>query len=264
MSSTFTLSAVPALLAALSLTAIPAEAAELPVAAPSHIAVDVAPAWSPGQDTAANHRWRRYRRNRVDVGDVVAGVLIIGGIAAIANAAKRERYRDRNGDWRYPDNRDYRSGDYRDDAGSRGLDRAVEQCVAEIERDQRVQRVDSVDRDGNGWRVTGSLYNGAGFTCSIGEDGRIENLDTGGQADPYRSGEAGSDYGAPEDRPYQEGGSDDRQWDDDRYSSERTRIEGEAEADMAEAPQYEYPESQDMAEPVEGDMELGTGYPGAD
>lgn len=265
MPSIFKLSAASALVAALSLAATPAAAVDLPAAA-SHTAVDIAPAWSPAGETAANHRWRGYRRhNRVDAGDVVAGVLIIGGIAAIANAANRERYRD--GDWRYPDNRypdnrypgapedwryrDYRQGEFGEEE-SRGLNRAVEQCVAEIERDQRVRNVDSANRDGNGWRVTGSLYNGAGFTCAIGADGRVEQLDTGGNAGPYRSGE--SDY------------SGDRQWDDDRYAAERARVEGAGEEETSNTmpPMPDYPDDTIEVQDSGGeDFDVGQGYEGA-
>ncbi len=80
-----------------------------------------APAWMPGDDDAAGHRRYRHRRDRgVDAGDVLAGILIIGGIAAIANAAKgsSERYPTR--DSRYPEPR--RGGVSYDDG--RGCDRA--------------------------------------------------------------------------------------------------------------------------------------------
>lgn len=64
-------------------------------------------------------RW--HRRDRVDAGDVIGGILVIGTIAAIASAAskasQRDRYPDR--DYRYPNrdrdygyDRDYRSRPY--------------------------------------------------------------------------------------------------------------------------------------------------------
>ena len=33
--------------------------------------------------------WGHHHRDRVDAGDVIAGILIIGGIAAIASAASK-------------------------------------------------------------------------------------------------------------------------------------------------------------------------------
>lgn len=227
MTPKFALSAIPAGIAVLSLCASPLAAAELPIPLPQ-VDTSVDSAWMPGDDTAANHRWYRYRRNRVDAGDVLAGVLILGGIAAIASAANRNRdtrYPDRS----YPDPR-YRGGDWRDE-GARGLDRAVSICSAEIERDARIDRIDGVTRSAGGWRVTGSLYNGDGFSCSIGADGRVQNIDIDGRAEPYRSSENdGVDYDA---------GADD-QWDDDVYSADRARIEGQS-ADGSDGAQVEYP-----------------------
>jgi hypothetical protein len=49
---------------------------------------------------ASARHWRH--RDRVDTGDVLAGILIIGGIAAVASAAsKSSRNREAN-DYRYP------------------------------------------------------------------------------------------------------------------------------------------------------------------
>ncbi|MFZ9395694.1 MAG: hypothetical protein ACO25F_06485 [Erythrobacter sp.] len=129
---------------------------------------------------AHNHRYWRHR-DRIDAGDVLAGVLIIGGIAAIANAAskadRQDRYRER--DYRY-DRPEYREDrDRRRSGEPRGIDRAVDMCVAEVERDVRIDTVDSVERNGEGWRVAGTIFNGDRFTCSIGSDGRIDNVDYG-------------------------------------------------------------------------------------
>ena len=183
--------AISGLIAALSMAATPAAAAELPVAAPAtKSSIPVFGGFDEESLKAERHRYWRYRghhRHHVDAGDVLAGVLIIGGIAAIANAAARSdrdaRYRDRDERYRdyRDDRRDYRSRPTnRSTAGGRGLERAVDMCVAEIERDVRIDSVDSVDRSGEGWRVTGTIFNGDRFTCDIGEDGRIENVDFGG------------------------------------------------------------------------------------
>ncbi|WP_394727449.1 hypothetical protein [Altererythrobacter sp. GH1-8] len=199
-------------------------------------------------ETVQRHRdWYRYRgyhrhRHRgIDAGDVFAGVLILGGIAAIASAAesnKRDReYRER--DVRYRE-RDYRDRDYdyrpqRGDSrydGGRGIDNAVRMCVNEIERDVRVDSVDGVDRTGEGWRVSGALYNGEGFTCRIGPDGRISDIDYGARA----SSEDFSDAFADSDI------SDERaavgQWSADRYAqARRTTDTGKPAARTIEADQ---------------------------
>ncbi|WP_427969041.1 hypothetical protein [Altererythrobacter sp.] len=202
MAQTKRLAAVSGLAAALSMAATPLAAAELPTTAP-RVSVDTPGVFDKDSENAQRHRWYRYRRHRhVDAGDVLAGVLIIGGIAAIAGAASKADRRDR--DYRYRD-RTYRDRpyDYRERRGDsrynsgQGIDRAVDRCVSQIERDVRVDTVDSVDRTGEGWRVTGTIYNGDRFTCRIGQDGRVEDID-------YGRGFAASE---------------DRQWNDDRYAA---------------------------------------------
>lgn len=247
--------AIAGMAAALSMAATPVAAAELPTKTTRTSAV-----FTPGTfhaeeaDADGYRRWRRHRHNRVDAGDVLAGVLIIGGIAAIASAASKNdrdrRYRDR--DYRYRDrdyrNQDYRYRDRRGDSrydGGRGIDNAVEMCVSQIERDVRVDTVDSVDRNGEGWRVTGSLYNGDRFTCRIGQDGRIDDVDFGGFA---------ASAAAPR-APVE-----DNQWSDDRYAAawadagNRTDdavSDGEpAPSAVTDGPQPAYPGG-----PIDGDME---------
>lgn len=101
-------------------------------------------------------------RNGIDTGDVIAGALIIGGIAVIASAGSKERsgYGYRDDDDRYRDNR------YRDNRYGHGNSRAaIERCVSAVQRDARragyrsAQVVDirDVDRERRGWQVTGRL-----------------------------------------------------------------------------------------------------------
>ncbi len=143
--------------------------------------------------------------------------MILGGIAAVANAVKdsnrNERYRNRD----YRDNRD-RDYPYRDPDVT-GIDRAASMCVSAIERDARVEAVDSVDRTAAGWTVSGRLFDGQGFTCSIGADGRIDAVDYGASARPYGTGYEATGYEA---RAYS---GPDNQLDDDRYRAARADIE---------------------------------------
>ncbi len=178
--------ALSGLIAALSMAATPAAAADMPRAAPSaNSAIPMHGVFDADSLKAERHRYWRYRhRDRIDAGDVLAGVLIIGGIAAIANAASNSERDRRYLDERYRDSRyerqDYRAGRApRRSTGGRGIDGAVDMCVAEIERDVRIDSVDSVDRSGDGWRVTGTIFNGDRFTCQIGADGRIDTVDYG-------------------------------------------------------------------------------------
>ncbi|MDJ0642694.1 MAG: hypothetical protein QNJ15_07740 [Erythrobacter sp.] len=175
--------------------------------------------------------WRRHRRG-VRAGDVLAGVLILGGIAAVASAAnnnrRRERdvvivERDRDRD-RYEERR---RDDRRDNprrSGTSGLESAVSQCVDRIERDIRVDSVDSVDRTGEGWLVAGSLFNGSSFLCRIGNDGRIADVEYGGFAS--RNDFEESDYG---ENRFEGSTRAEGQLDDDAYRAARGRVASQPE-----------------------------------
>lgn len=236
------LSAALGLAATVAMAATPVAAAELPVSP----ARGQQPAVSVFKSDDVNaDGWRRYRhRDRIDAGDVLAGVLIVGGIAAIASAAsnnsRNRDYRDdryRN-DYRYRSSDDsyrYRRGDTRSNAGS-GIDNAVNMCVGAIERDVRVASVDGVDRDASGWLVTGTIYNGDGFSCRIDGNGRVDGINYGrGSAVPYT------------------GASEDRQWDDDRYRQAWARVDAQGQGGAtpvpADEPQPAYPGG-----PIDGDL----------
>ena len=171
--------AAGACVAAISLAATPAAALELPRSAPAIYQGDKANGWG-----------RRYHHHhdRIDAGDVLAGVLILGGIAAVASAVSKkdraERYPASAPPLPYPQDRGYR--DYPSDG--RGLDNAVSMCVDQVERGRdRVGSVDSANRTAEGWTVSGALDGGAGFTCRIDNEGRIRTLDIGdarGALDP--------------------------------------------------------------------------------
>ena len=175
------IAAASACAAAFSLS-LPAVAVELPRAATATSAYE--------GEVAYNHRWDRHRRDRIDAGDVLAGVLILGTVAAIAGAAKKDRDRvERVPPPPFPDDRyRYRSGEY--DSDGRGLDRAVDMCVDEIERgSDRVDTVDGANRNGEGWAVSGAIAGGAGFTCRIDNMGRIRAIDIGGARADYAPAE---------------------------------------------------------------------------
>ena len=234
---------VSGLIAAVSLTAAPAAAADAPGRAPMGITSFTVSTFhtstvNPGADVAQWGGWggwgggwrggwgrgwggRGWRRRGPSAGEVLAGVAIIGGIAAIASAASnnrrnrdvvvvdRDRPRDWNRDWNADPN--FRQADRRANprsSGAGGLDSAVNQCLSTIERDVRVGEVEVVQRTAQGWLVGGTLFNGSGFECRIGNDGRIEGVDYGaggplGAADPGVTPGAGS------------------QWDDRRYAAAR-------------------------------------------
>ncbi len=169
----------PALLAALSLTATPVAATELPTTTryePVHASSDYGWGWGRG------YRHHRHR-GRTSAGDVLGAVLVLGTIAAVASAASKAN-RARSYPYPYPaPPYDQRRGDYRPDQ-RRGIEGAADMCLREVERDARARDVTRVERNASGWLVTGEMADGAAFTCSIGADGRIERIDVGGRALP--------------------------------------------------------------------------------
>lgn len=171
---------------------------------------------------------------------MLVSAAIIGGVAAIISSNnRRARDRDvviveRDRDFRNPDWQRNADRRYRDDrrvarpagVGSAGLDSAVDMCLARIERDVRVDTVDNVERTASGWLVSGSLFNGSGFACRIGNSGQIDGIDYGGGFAASADGwGAGYDNGAA---PRGAG-----QWDDSRYSSARAAVGGSVRPDMA-------------------------------
>lgn len=106
--------------------------------------------------TAAPAEARDYRdRGGIDAGDVIAGVAIIGGIAAIASALGRDRY-DYDGYGRGYGNR----GRYQN-----GYNHAVNACANEAQRVGRGQiRIVDVDRSNSDrFRVRGVIESGYGY-----------------------------------------------------------------------------------------------------
>lgn len=160
--------------------------------------------------TSAMAQGRYYDRDDDDdisVGEIIAGALIIGGIAAVASSAGRDRY-DRYDDryrGRYDDRYYNRAGSPRN---------AVEQCVYAAERTANrysyrgrahVTDIRDVDRKRDGYRVKGRIavntrsndwrrgwgndyrgwdnrysgYDAGKFTCDV-RYGRVVDLDFDG------------------------------------------------------------------------------------
>lgn len=121
-------------------------------------------------EARSKRHWHR-QHDRIDGGDILAGIVLIGAIAAIAGSGKKSRDEDRdNRDYRYdrPDDRgDYRAapeaprGDQWVPGSNSAEARAVDACSWAAEGElgdfARVGSIDGVSRDGDGWRVTGSV-----------------------------------------------------------------------------------------------------------
>lgn len=179
------LSAAVTSLAALAMASTPVSALELPSpGAPSAAATKMeAHGWR--YDRGYDRRYgRRHRDRGISTGDVIAGVLVLGAIAAIATTGPK-RSRDTY-DERYPRRAPARADYRRDDRNSdSGIDRAVDMCVDQVERGSaRIDSVDNAARGRDGWRVSGQMADGDAWRCWIDNDGRLRSIDFGnGYAD---------------------------------------------------------------------------------
>ena len=146
---------------------------------------------------AAQDRYRHNDRNRggLSTGEVIAGVAVLGGLAAVLASSRNNRDRD----YRYDDRRGWNDH-------QRGADRAINQCVSAAERQARrwsgsraeVTDIRDIDRNRRGFEVKGRIavrddYRGRGwdragyrgrndrwdegrFTCRV-RDGRVVDVD---------------------------------------------------------------------------------------
>jgi hypothetical protein len=123
-----------------------------------------------------NRGYDRHRRHNrgVSAGDVIAGVAIIGVLAAIAGAASKSS--NRNGDDRYRGN-------------INSEDQAADACASRVEQrygnSARVRNIDTVNRTRDGYEVRGTVETNERsdrddrgtqrFTCSI-RYGQVEDV----------------------------------------------------------------------------------------
>ena len=123
---------------------------------------------------AAAQDWRDRDDDRIGAGEIIAGAVVLGGLAAILGGGNNryDDYRYRNSrDYRYDDYRggNYRGGDYYrngyDGYGQFSSRRAVEQCVSAAEQyAQRrlgsraeVYEIRDIDRENRGYEVKGRI-----------------------------------------------------------------------------------------------------------
>ena len=166
--------------------------------------------------TSASPAMARDRDNDgIDAGDIIAGALIIGGIAAVAGSIGNDRgYNGTYGEpyygpnsGRYDNRYDNRYGyNYNRSGNSR---QAVQQCVNAAQRGAygaRVTDIRSIDRKRDGYRVKGTVivnergggwgrdynyrysgrnYDQGKFTCDV-RYGRVVDLDYSGLRGGYR------------------------------------------------------------------------------
>lgn len=115
----------------------------------------------------------RYDRDRdgISAGEIIAGAVVLGGLAAVLSSGNNGRNDRRGYDDRYDDNRAGYNYDNRNGGGRA----AVNQCVASVERwangysRSDVTQVRSIERTRYGYRVKGNVV------VQDGGSGRYEN-----------------------------------------------------------------------------------------
>jgi hypothetical protein len=120
-----------------------------------HIVTAIAAAALLAAPAAARGRYHHRHHDDVDAGDVVAGAVVIGGIAALASAiGKADREKQ---------------------------DRAVDRCAAEAEgrTGDRVAEILHVAKRKGYYTVEAALDGGASFTCTT-RGGAIYDFQAGG------------------------------------------------------------------------------------
>ncbi len=106
----------------------------------------------------ANDRYDRNRGDGIGIGEVIAGVAILGGLAAILSSGNR----DRGGTYGYDDPYYNNRYDQRSYGGSRA---AVQQCVAVTQNEARrygqgrvrITDITHIDRNRGGYTINGRL-----------------------------------------------------------------------------------------------------------
>ncbi|MCT2400136.1 hypothetical protein [Novosphingobium mangrovi (ex Huang et al. 2023)] len=167
------------------------------LAALAALSMTATPVFARGYDRG--YPRHHHHRGGIDGGDVLAGLLIVGGIAAIASAASKsnrepvreDRYAypggpayDESGYVEVPPVRGYAGSDYPGGpVAAGGFDGAVDACTGEIEGgDRRIGSVDNVRRMGERYSVEGQLEDGRGYACSVDESGRVRSVAVDGRA----------------------------------------------------------------------------------
>lgn len=143
----------------------------------------------------SGYDYRDRDRGGISVGDIIAGAVVLGGIAAVAGSLGRNR-----GDYRY-DERYNRGGNYGYYNGNPRA--AVEQCVNAANNDARsrgyryaqVTQVRDVNDTNYGWKIKGNLQvdgNRGSYNNGRYDDYRYNN-------GYYNNGRYGDRYGYAQD-----------------------------------------------------------------
>ena len=217
---------------ALAVPVKPAGPKTVPITIPLSHTPLAATAWSPADERyEARRHWKRHRHHdRIDGGDLLVGLLVLGGVAAVAGAIDKsgDEQRERRDGADYPQRPyDYRGEDAgredwrgRERSSAGEQDRAVDACSAEASRSGRIDEIYEVEKIDGEWRVRGDYESGSEFTCSVDANGRarVGTEDQASNSDWNARG--GEDFADVADAaPQARVGADAGEGGDDRYAT---------------------------------------------
>ena len=134
----------------------------------------------------AEAQYRSRDRDGVSAGEVIAGAVILGGLAAVLSAGKNGRYQDGY------DRGDYNNGySYNTNNGSSRA--AINQCINQVENQtggynrSNVTQIRSIERTRYGYRILGTLegQDGARGYDRYGQGNRYDQNDRYYQGNRY-------------------------------------------------------------------------------
>jgi|KBSSwiStaDraftv2_1062776.scaffolds.fasta_scaffold45833_3 hypothetical protein len=121
--------------------------------------------------------YRHYRGHGDGFGNFLLGALVVGGVVAIASAASKDRQQRAQGGTSYPDARagqpvysddeDRRDWTDAENAAANVCADAAERVTSKEGSDSRVDDIDRINRDGEGYRIDGRLQDGRTFNCGV-------------------------------------------------------------------------------------------------
>lgn len=185
--------------------------AAAPIAVLAALSLTATPVLARGGD---DWRSRHHRHgDGIDGGAILAGLLVVGGAAAIASGVTKASQDTQPEADHYPggpddgasDDGGYSQAPEEPDNGDapaeqndggvpdsdhaagtythNGFGDAVDRCLDELERDRnRIDTIENVHHAENAYDVEGRLADGRAFACSVDEEGQVRSVDIDGRA----------------------------------------------------------------------------------
>lgn len=128
----------------------------------------------------------RYDRDGISAGEIIAGAVVLGGLAAVLSGNN-----GRNDGYGYDDRYDNNRSGYNYDNRGGSSRAAVNQCVTSVERwangysRSEVTQVRSIERTGSGYRVKGNVVVQEGARARNYNDGYGYGADRYNQGSRY-------------------------------------------------------------------------------